>query len=604
MRRYGARLLLPMLMLFAVRGASAQAPQAGSYSPAQFAVRQSRGHMVPMRDGVHLSVDIYQPSAPERFASLLSIVPYDNNAGWKERAKWFAARGYSVVLADSRGRYDSEGAFDPFDSRHKTDGYDLVEWVAKQPWSSGKVGMYGPSYMGWETWWTVTQAPPSLRAIVPEVAPPDQFYNAPYQNGVLVGWIMDWQAGMGGHTAQAVANTAYGGFAATRAEDFMHTPYIDLNNYRGVMNAPWFETWIRDNLSTSPYWRGISYQTRESYAKVGVPSLGISGWFDPNQPGTPMNYLGLKQYGGTSEARHPRIVLGPWTHWPVATRYLAGVDYGADAAIDWDGYVTRFFDHYLKGVDNGMESDAPVHVFVMGANKWRAEQDWPLPQTQFTKYYLHGKGKANSLKGDGMLNSAAPAGKEPADSYVYDPAKPTRSPFTGGHIDGALDTRLSAIGDEVLVYTTPVLTDDVEVTGPVTAKLFAATSARDTDWMMRLIDVNPDGSTSFLTDGVLRARNRDPETGGRFTPEKLTTLEPNKVYEYTLEFWRVTGNLFQKGHRIRVEISSSFFPYYLRNLNTGDDNVGLATTSVIATQTVYHDNQFPSHIVLPLIPRR
>jgi putative CocE/NonD family hydrolase len=215
-----------LLLGAAARGAGAQAPAAGAYSPAAFSVRQSRGHMVAMRDGVRLSVDLYQPAAEGRYASLLSIIPYDNNAGWKERAKWFAARGYAVVLADTRGRYDSEGTFDPFDARHKTDGYDLVEWIAKQPWSSGRVGMFGPSYMGWETWWTATQAPPSLRAIVPEVAPPDQFYNAPYQHGVLVGWILDWQAGMGGRTAQAMAAGPYGGFAATRSVDLLQHPYI------------------------------------------------------------------------------------------------------------------------------------------------------------------------------------------------------------------------------------------------------------------------------------------------------------------------------------------------------------------------------------------
>ena len=596
-------------MLVASQGARAQAPNPGSYSPPEFSVQQSRGHRVPMRDGVHLSVDIYQPATAGRYASLVSIIPYDNNASWKERAKWFAARGYAVVLADTRGRYDSEGVWDPFNPKQKTDGYDLIEWVAKQPWSNGKVGTYGPSYMGWETWWTATQAPPSLKAIVPEVAPPDQFYNAPYQDGVLVGWTMDWQAGMAGHTAQEVSSSAYGGFAASRVKDFMHTPYIDLNRFRGVMDAPWFETWIRENLSTGAYWKAISYQNQESYSRVTVPSLAGSGWFDADHPGTPMNFLAMKQYGATPEARHPRLVIGPWSHWPIATRYLAGIDYGADAAIDWDGYVTRYFDHYLKGIDNGIENDAPVHVFVMGANKWRAEQDWPLPQTQWTKYYLHGQGKANSFKGDGTLSLAAPSGKEPADTYVYDPANPTRDPFSvypnsNGHIDGALDTRLSAIGDEVLVYTTPVLVDDVEVVGPITAKLFAATSAHDTDWMMRLIDVRPDGSTAFLSEGLMRARNRDPEKGGRFTAEKLSTIEPNQVYEYTLEFWRGTGNLFQKGHRIRIEISSSFYPYYLPNLNTGEDNVGLATRKVVATQTIYHDEQHPSHIVLPVIPRR
>jgi putative CocE/NonD family hydrolase len=556
-----------------------------------------------MRDGVHLSVDIYQPAAPGRYPGLLSITPYDNNSGWKERAKWFAQRGYAVVLADSRGRYDSEGEWDPFAAKHKTDGYDLVEWVAKQEWCNGRVGMYGPSYMGWETWWTATQAPPSLKAIVPEVAPPDQFWNAPYQNGVLVAWIFDWQAGMAGRTAQAVGDGPYGGFAETRAEDMMRTPYIDLNRSRGVMDAPWFETWIKDNLSTADYWKAIAYQGKANYSRVTVPSLAISGWFDANHPGTPMNYIGVKQFGGTPEARHPRLVIGPWTHWPVATRNLAGIDYGPEAAIDWDGYVTRWFDHFLKAVDNGVENDPPVHVFVMGVNQWRAESDWPLPETQWTKYYLHGHGKANSLKGDGALNTAPPD-KETFDTYVYDPATPTRSPFTGGHIDGAVDTRLSAIGDEVLVYSTPQLKEDVEVVGPITATLFAATSAHDTDWMMRLIDVRPDGSTLFLTDGVLRARSRDPENHGRFTAEKLNVVDPNRIYEYTLEFWRGTGNIFQKGHRIRVEISSSFFPYYLRNLNSGDDNIGLETNAVVATQRVYHDAQHPSSIVLPVIPPR
>jgi putative CocE/NonD family hydrolase len=206
-----------------------------------------------------------------------------------------------------------------------------------------------------------------------------------------------------------------------------------------------------------------------------------------------------------------------------------------------------------------------------------------------------------------VLSTTPPGGERP-DRYVYDPANPTRDPFSlhpnhNGHIDGALDTRLSASNDDVLVYTTPELADEVEVTGPITATLYAATSARDTDWMVRLVDVRPDGSTALLAEGVMRARNRDPENGGRFTPEKLSTIEPDRVYEYTIEFWRGTGNLFLKGHRIRIEVSSSFFPFYLPNLNTGEDNVGLATRRVVATQQVFHDREHPSHVLLPVIPR-
>jgi putative CocE/NonD family hydrolase len=239
----------------------------------------------------------------------------------------------------------------------------------------------------------------------------------------------------------------------------------------------------------------------------------------------------------------------------------------------------------------------------MGRNEWRAEQDWPLPQTRWTKYYLHSGGHANSISGDGVLSTSPPTGSD-HDSYVYDPAKPTRSPFTGGHLeDGAADTRKSSGGPDVLVYTTPPLDEEVEVTGPITAKLYAATSARDTDWMVRLIDVQPDGFSAMLCEGIMRARHRDPDHAGTFNPSKLSLVEPNQVYEYTIDFWRATSNAFLKGHRIRVEISSSYFPYYLRNLNTGADNIGLETTSVIAMQKVIHHAGQASHIVLPVIPR-
>jgi putative CocE/NonD family hydrolase len=310
----------------------------------------------------------------------------------------------------------------------------------------------------------------------------------------------------------------------------------------------------------------------------------------------------MKKYGANAAARRPCLVIGPSPHGFNQGRKLAGIDYGPDAVINWDGYVCRWFDHYLKGMANGLAQDPPVYVFVMGENKWHTARDWPLPETKWTRYYLHSKGKANSLKGDGEL-STTPPGKEPADHYVYDPAHPTRSPFTGGHIDGAVDTRPAARGD-VLVYTTPPLGEDVEATGPVEAKLHAASSAPDTDWMVRLIDVHPDGKAALLCDGVMRARCRDPRNGGVFTSEQLSKVEPGKIYEYTIKFWRATGNLFRKEHRIRVEVSSSYYPYYLRNLNTGADNIGLETKAVVAKQSIFHDADHPSHIVLPVIPPR
>ena len=253
-----------------------------------------------------------------------------------------------------------------------------------------------------------------------------------------------------------------------------------------------------------------------------------------------------------------------------------------------------------------MENDPPVYVFVMGANEWYAEEDWPLPQTRWTRYYFGSGGNANSLNGDGMLSTSLP-GEAGSDTYVYDPAKPTLAPWKGGHTeDGAIDVSAQQSADDVLVYTSPPLTRDVEVTGPIEVKLYASTSARDTDWIVHLSDVAPDGTVSLLAEGVLRARSRDPDNSGAFNPETLSTIEPNRVYEYTIKFWRATGNVFAEDHRIRVDISSSYYPFFLRNLNTGADNLALVKESeaVIATQTVHHGGRTASHIVLPVIPPR
>lgn len=584
----------------------AHPPQAGEYSKPEFKVTEQRGVKVPMRDGVELVIDLFRPEAEGKFPVILLQTPYSRQH-FGARATWFAQRGYVVANADVRGRYDSGGEWDPFDPLHKTDGYDLVQWLAGQPWSSGRVGTYGLSYMGWTQWWTANTAPPALKAIVPEVVPPDHFYNAPYQHGVITGWMMDWGSMNSQRTTRTAGPGPYGGYVPFREADFKQVPYVDLQERRGI-KVDWFKTWIRQNLATGDYWRGISYQGPENYAKVKVPSLAITGWFDANFPGTPMNYLGMKAHGGSDLARRPRMVIGPWEHIVNQQRAMLGVDFGPEAIIDWDGYVCRWFDAHLKQVDNGVMNDPPVYVFVLGRNKWRAAADWPLPEAKATKYYFHSKGGANADKGeggdDGTLSTDAPAADEPPDRYVYDPAKPTPSaPFENGHIDGPRDISKVAAGRaDVLVYTTPPLEADVEVVGPVTAQLFAATSARDTDWMVRLADVAPDGTAAFLCDGVLRARCRDEDRGGAFNPEKLSTIEPDRPYVYTIEFWRAVGNVFAKGHRIRIEVSSSYYPYYLPNLNTGADNVGLETTSVVARQTVFHDAERPSHVVLPVIP--
>jgi uncharacterized protein len=585
-----------------------QAPAPGAYSAETCAVKIVRGQKVPLRDGVELTVDLHLPDVAGPVPAVLTQTPYDRTSpAWTGRAPFYAKRGYAYVLSDVRGRFASGGDWDPFDAKHKTDGYDLVEWIAKQPWCSGKVGTLGLSYMGWTQWWTATQAPPSLKVIVPEVAPPDHFYNMPYQQGVAVAWALDWASMMAGRRFQAVGPGPRSGFFAHRDVDMRVTPLLALNGRHGSPKTAWFETWIRDNTSTSPYWQGIAYQRPEDYGKITVPSLNVTGWFDADHPGSPMNYLGMKQHGGSTAARHPALVIGPWSHLFNRNRKLLGVDYGPDALIDWNGYVCRWFDHYLKGVENGVDADPRVHVFVMGRNRWHAEKDWPLPGAVPTAFYLRSGGRANSVRGDGGL-SRTPPGEEPADAYVYDPEAPTPSAITGDDIFGPDAVRGPAERDDVLVYQTPALDEDMEVSGPLRATLFASTSARDTDWMLRLVDVFPDGRAALLCDGVLRARCRDPRQAGAFTPdftpERLSEIEPGRVYEYTIDFWRGTANVFLKGHRLRVEVSSGYFPFYLRNLNTGADNIGLETRSVVARQKIFHSAAYPSHVTLPLMPAR
>jgi hypothetical protein len=562
--------------------------------------------MISMRDGVRLSADIYAPKSVGQWPALLTILPYDH-ASVRDDARWYARRGYVVIAVDSRGTYNSDGAFDPFDPKHKSDGYDLVEWIARQTWSTGKVGMIGASYAAWTQWWTASLAPPHLMAIAPECSPPDAFENIPYQNGVLSGWVMDWAAMMSGRTLQITGAGPYGGWEDRRVSDFKHTPYIDINEYRGLEGAPWFRQWYRQNRSTDPYWAAIAYQGEAHYSRITVPALAFSGWFDVDYPGTPLNYTGMKQFGATPQARHPMMIIGPWTHVNYQ-REISGVDYGADAAFDVRGHILRWYDHWLKGIDNDLEEEAPVYLFVMGENRWHAERDWPPPEAVPTKYYLGSGGRANSIRSDGVLTRTIPR-EEADDRYSYDPKNPTRDSIEAykdhdGHLDATLDTGASAGGTDVLVYQTPPLDAPVEVMGPIEATLYAATSARDTDWMIRLIDVQPDGHSMLLTEGVLRARNRDPDREGRFNAARLSTVEPNRVYEYTIGFWRGTGNLFKGGHRIRIEISSSWYPYYLPNLNTGEDNLAMVseTEAVVARQTIYHGPRHPSSITLPIIP--
>jgi putative CocE/NonD family hydrolase len=445
-----------------------------------------------------------------------------------------------------------------------------------------------------------------LVTIVPLNTPADQFEDHPYRDGALMGnWMPDWVAMMSGRTEQTYVSASSVGGWLGRFEAFKQTPYRDINARRGIAGAPWVMDWYSQNKASDPYWKGIAYQDQDSYSKMTVASLSVTGWFDVSFAGSPANYNGMKKFGATQQARRPSLIIGPWSH-VMFERSVGGIDYGPEATFDVKSYSVRWFDHFLKGIDNGIENDFPVHVFVMGENRWHAERDWPLPQTVFTKYYLDSSVRVASLSG--ALTTLLPR-TDASDSYTYDPNNPTLDPTAfckdgSGNLDGAWDTGSAGTTDDVLVYETPSLTSPVEVTGPVEATLYAVTSVQDTDWMVRLLDVQPDGRSLLLADGVLRARSRGKD--GRFNAEQLSTIDAGKIYKYTIRFWRGTGNLFKQGHRIRLEISSSWYPFFLPNLNSGSDNLADIPISKarVARQTVHHGPKFPSHVVLPIIPHR
>ncbi|MFO0996727.1 MAG: CocE/NonD family hydrolase [Alphaproteobacteria bacterium] len=568
---------------------------------------------VAMRDGTTLLADVYRPAAPGRYPVILLRTPYNRRlptlAYLQLDPVRAAERGYALVIQDTRGRFASEGEFYCFADEGK-DGYDTIEWAAKQPWSDGKVGMYGASYMGAVQWLAAIERPPHLRCIAPLITASDYHEGWAYQGGAFqLGFNLSWTV-----TTLVLANLAHFKLSesdrnAVRAElieatDHMSRPFADLPLrdlpvLKRLNLAKYYFDWL-DHADDDDYWRRWNIEDR--YPEITVPALNIGGWYDIFLGGTLRNYLGMRAKGPSAEARTQRLIVGPWLHstqWP---NVVGEHDFGVRSmglALDLDGLLLRWFDHWLKGNDTGLMAEAPVKLFVMGENVWRDEQAWPLARAKATPYYFHSAGSANSLDGDGRLSIEAPA-DEPSDHYVYDPKDPV--PTRGGALccwtaalpSGAYDQREVERRRDVLVYTSQPLERAIEVTGPVTVKLWAASSARDTDFTAKLVDVAPDGYARNLTDGIIRARYRTTTKTG-------TLIEPGKVYEYEIDLW-ATSNVFLPGHRIRVEIASSNFPRFDRNSNTGG-SFGRESAMESARQTVFHDGTRPSHIVLPVVPR-
>jgi len=582
MKRKHALTLCLLILLAAALGLAAES----------YEVTVDRGVAVTMRDGTVLRADIYRPKADGQFPVLLQRTPYRKDSaaslGWRA-----AARGYVVVIQDVRGRYSSEGEWYPF--KHESqDGYDTVEWAASLPFSNGKVGMFGGSYVGATQLLAAIAQPPHLAAVFPVVTASNYHDGWTYQGGAFQQWFsMSWSSGLAQDTLSRRVRDNSHAMRWVLKLPLADYPVLDLGVTEGL--APYFLDWL-EHPSYDGYWKQWSIE--EHHAKVLVPAYSVGGWYDIFLKGTARNYVGIRARGGREAARSgQRLLIGPWYHGPFDGK-VGEVDFGPQARLDTDELLLRWSDFVLKGLA-GLEKEKPVKIFVMGRNLWREEDDWPLARARTTRYYLHSGGNANSLLGDGTLSTVPPQSERP-DHFVYNPAEPV--PTRGGALccdnehlpSGVFDQRAVEARGDVLVYTTPELPQDLEVTGPILVELYASSTAVDTDFTAKLVDVWPNGFAQNLTDGIVRARYRN-------SPERPELLNPGQIYKFLIDL-SATSNVFLKGHKLRLEISSSNFPRFDRNLNTGEDQ-GHATRLVRATNTVHHDEQHPSALILPIVPQ-
>ncbi|HWB97175.1 MAG TPA: CocE/NonD family hydrolase [Bryobacteraceae bacterium] len=549
-----------------------------------YRVAVQNGVSAKMRDGVVLIADVYHPEGNGKYPVLVERTPY-NRAGGAGTAVEMAEQGYVVVIQDTRGRFDSQGEFYPFRFESQ-DGYDTVEWAASLPNSNGQVGMFGGSYVGATQMLTAIAKPPHLKAIFPYVTASEYYEGWTYQGGALMQWFASsWSAGLVNDTLRrksAALSDSKRWIGALPIEGFRMLELPPVSTL-----APYYADWVAHERDDS-YWK--PWKISDHYPEMNVKALHSGGWHDIFLKGTINNYMGMRK---SSPAKaEQRLLLGPWAHAVTSPEGKIGdVTFGKDAVLDMTGTTIRWFDYALKGKHNEYATGAPVRIFVMGENRWRSEQEFPLARTRYTNYYL---------RSGHLLSTDAPAGEGP-ENYDYDPADPV--PTIGGRLccgnnqlpPGPADERPNEKRSDVLIFSTPPLARDTEVTGLIRAKIYASTSAADTDFTALLVDVEPSGYARFLTDGILRARYRN-------STQKAEPVEPGKVYAYDIDLW-ATSNVFKAGHRIRLYVSSSNFPRFNRNLNTGEPNLS-STRMVKARQTIYHDAQHPSALVLPLVPRQ
>lgn len=547
-------------------------------------VRQLFDVRIQMRDGVELSADIWMPSSEGKFPAILIRTPYQKNRSdfdYPELWKYFASHGYVLLLQDVRGRGDSDGEYN-FLFQEREDGYDTVEWIANQPWSNGRVGMMGLSYLGYVQWMAARELPPHLMCIVPSAA------GSPGGGGGAFSLSMLMLANILTGRLDLRANTSTLDWNSI----FWHRPLITMDEFMGRRMKLW-----KDFLQHPPfdsYWSRIDL-TQEDFQKINIPALLVTGWFDGALAGTLSCWDGMVTNSPAKDKQY--LLIGPWNHPQVffgGKLKMGELEFSADSVIDNKAIHLAFFDCYLKG--SSSHFDFPrVKIYITGSNRWREFNQYPPAEIEYKRYYFHSGGKANSIAGDGRLDGKMPQDESP-DQYTYDP----KNPVSPGAVSPGdpIDHRVVENRDDVLVYTSEALDKPLEVIGRVFVILHAASDASDTDFTANLLDVFPDGRAVKLGSkpvGVIRARYRNGY-------EREELLTPNKPEKYKIDLSDM-GHTFLTGHRIRIEISSSYFPGISPNQNTGNP-VATDTEWKIAHQTIFHDKERPSHVLIPVFPKK
>jgi uncharacterized protein len=551
---------------------------------AQPAVRPRFDVRVPMRDGVTLSADLWMPSAPGRYPTILMRTPYLRvRAGVAKLAHFYVDHGFAFAIQDTRGRGDSDGRFSWLQD-DGPDGYDTIEWLAAQPWSDGKVAMAGGSYVGTVQWLAARERPPHLVCLLPKAAAGRWFDETPYLGGaLLLGFALTWSNLTAGRLAED-ANAELVDWPSV----FAHRPLISSDSVLG-RSMPVYQSWLA-HPTFDDFWQRITL-TDNDFARIDLPALTVTGWFDADQPGALHYWRGMRARSPARDRQY--LVVGPWQH--VATIYgksplrLGELTFTPESVVDANELDLHWFESCLRGA-----YDAPrARLYLTGLDAWRDFDDYPPAEAAARSVYLHSAGRANTATGDGALDWRSPAA-EPPDRYTYDPRQPI--PIAEVAEDG-VDQRHLEARDDILVYTSPPLGDTVLAVGPASLELWAASDARDTDFMAKLMDVYPDGRAVKLgakTVGVIRARYR-------LGYDREVPLTPGRPERMRIDLFDV-GHAFLPGHRIRIDLSSSASPAVAPNSNTGRP-IATDTAAVVAHQLVYHDRDHPSRLILSVLPR-